>query len=219
MDTSNSQGQSKLKRYKVLLINDNLEEVVSIRRALSRSVHTRFEVRHADWLKGAIEALLTEQFDVVLADLFLPDRSGVEVIRELHDLEPDVPIVATARSGSERISSEVMSVGAEDYFHIEAETVSESNLLARVVRRAVERRELANRLNFLHYATDMLSSSLDLNATVMAIESLVVPRLADCCVLEYLDGLGRPARVAFCGTRTWEAPIRSGEGSLLAAFT
>ncbi|MDQ5826189.1 MAG: response regulator, partial [Chloroflexota bacterium] len=210
MDTSNSQGQSRLKRYKVLLINDNLEEVVSIRRALSRSVHTRFEVRHAEWLKAGIEALLTEHFDVVVADLFLPDMSGVEVIAELRDLEPDVPIVATAKTGSERISSAVMQAGAEDYFQIETETISESSLLARVVRRAIERRELANRHIFLHHAADTLSSSLDLDATVVAIEGLVVPRLADCCVVEYLDGLGKPARKALCGTRSWDIPVQGG---------
>lgn len=218
MDFSISHRQSTLKHYKVLLINDNFEEVAFIRRALARSAHTRFEVQHAEWMRTALEALRTEHFDVVLADLFLPDCSGVEVVTELYEQEPDLPIVAMAKSGSERISSEVMRAGAEDYFQIEPELVGESNLLARVVHRAIERRALTNRLNFLHHATDMLSSSLDLDATVQVIEALTVPRLADCCVLEYLDGLGKPARTALCGTRAWDDPIQGGEGHRTAAF-
>ncbi|MEA2574533.1 MAG: hypothetical protein QOH93_1831, partial [Chloroflexia bacterium] len=219
MNLSSANRESAVKRYKVLLLNDNIEEAASIRRALSRSVHTRFEVQHVQWLRDALDVLRTEYFDMVLADLFLPDRSGVEVVAELHEQEPDVPIVAMAKSGSERIASEVMRVGADDYFQIEVDTISDSNLLARVVRRAVERRELTNRLNFLYGATDMLAGSLDLEATVNAIEGLTVPRLADCYVLEYLDGSGQPSRATRCWARAWSDPPGSGEGRGPATVT
>jgi signal transduction histidine kinase/DNA-binding NarL/FixJ family response regulator len=219
MDFITNGRESTLKHYRLLLVDDNPEEVASIRRLLSRSLHARFDVTHANWMSAALRALQTSPFDVVLADLFLPDRSGVDIITELHEQAPNVPIVAMARIGTERMASEALRAGADDYFQLEAETAGESNLLVRTVRHVIERKRLANRLNFLHEATDTLSASLDLDATMDAIGDLVVPRVADCCILEFLDGSGTTMRAAVCGFGPRLDTVQVGEDRHLAAFT
>ncbi|HEX8978004.1 MAG TPA: response regulator transcription factor [Solirubrobacteraceae bacterium] len=74
-----------------------------------------FEVESAtDGVTGA-ERALQEPFDLVVLDLMLPLRGGMEVLHELHEAKPALPvIVLTARSEVEnRVAG--LDAGAIDY--------------------------------------------------------------------------------------------------------
>src|SRR5262245_60446919 len=61
-------------------------------------------------------ALFTEQApDVVVLDLQLPDRSGLDLFRELHDLAPKTPVVFITAHGTTQTAIEAMKGGAFDY--------------------------------------------------------------------------------------------------------
>lgn len=71
-----------------------------------------------DWVRdgnAASAAIATEQFDMVLLDLGLPQRDGMEVLRDLRSRENLTPvIVLTARDGlRERVAG--LDAGADDY--------------------------------------------------------------------------------------------------------
>ncbi|MDD5325543.1 MAG: response regulator transcription factor [Polaromonas sp.] len=78
----------------------------------------RAEHYAADWVRNgtmADEALRTEQYDLVLLDLGLPKRDGLEVLRALRARRNSVPVlVATARDAiGDRIAG--LDAGADDY--------------------------------------------------------------------------------------------------------
>lgn len=78
----------------------------------------RAEHYAADWVRDgtmADEALRTEQYDLVLLDLGLPKRDGLEVLRTLRARRNSVPVlVATARDAiGDRIAG--LDAGADDY--------------------------------------------------------------------------------------------------------
>ncbi len=78
----------------------------------------RAEHYAADWVRDgtmADEALRTEQYDLVLLDLGLPKRDGLEVLRALRARRNSVPVlVATARDAiGDRIVG--LDAGADDY--------------------------------------------------------------------------------------------------------
>ena len=71
-----------------------------------------------DWVRdGAMAdtALRSESYDLVLLDLGLPARSGLEVLRALRERRETVPVlIATARDGiGDRIAG--LDAGADDY--------------------------------------------------------------------------------------------------------
>jgi DNA-binding response OmpR family regulator len=83
---------------------------------------------------GLAEARRT-RFDVVLLDLMLPGRSGLDVCRELREVS-DVPIVVLTARGEEADRVLGLELGADDYL---TKPFSPRELLARVqahVRRA-----------------------------------------------------------------------------------
>ncbi len=98
----------------------------------------RTEHYAADWVRDgsmADEALRTEQYDLVLLDLGLPKRDGLEVLRALRARRNSVPVlVATARDAvGDRIAG--LDAGADDYVVKPYDT---DELLARI--RALLRR-------------------------------------------------------------------------------
>lgn len=50
-------------------------------------------ISHASSLATAEEKLSSEQFDLVILDLVLPDGSGLDLIREIKSLDPPVAII------------------------------------------------------------------------------------------------------------------------------
>lgn len=73
--------------------------------------------------------------DILLLDLGLPDRDGLEVIRELRGQRADTPILVVSARGQEREKIEALDAGADDYitkpFHM-------GELMARI--RVVQRK-------------------------------------------------------------------------------
>lgn len=97
---------------RLLLVEDDAmigEAVLQVLRAEHYAV---------DWVRDGImadEALRSEQYDLVLLDLGLPKRDGLDVLRALRARRISVPVlVATARDAvGDRIAG--LDAGADDY--------------------------------------------------------------------------------------------------------
>src|SRR5688572_15511578 len=53
--------------------------------------------------------------DIVLTDVVLPGRSGVELLRSLRALEPGVPVILMTAHGSIDLAVEAIKAGAQDF--------------------------------------------------------------------------------------------------------
>lgn len=67
--------------------------------------------------------------DVVLLDLHLPDRSGLEVLREVHERFPDLPVVILTMSDQPEYVEEAVRAGAAGYLLKNAPQVELSRAL------------------------------------------------------------------------------------------
>jgi DNA-binding response OmpR family regulator len=93
---------------RVLLVEDDVRVAGALEAALRR--------RGYDLLRAgtAAEALAAPPVDLVLLDLGLPDRDGLEVCRELRR-RGDVAIIAVTARGEERDRIAGLRTGADDY--------------------------------------------------------------------------------------------------------
>ncbi|MEM6672674.1 MAG: sigma-54 dependent transcriptional regulator [Planctomycetota bacterium] len=64
---------------------------------------------------AGIEALEEGQYDAVLTDLVMSDRSGLEVLREAKTLAPDTPVLLITGHATVETAVDAMREGAEDY--------------------------------------------------------------------------------------------------------
>jgi two-component system, NarL family, invasion response regulator UvrY len=66
----------------------------------------------------AVDALalaLGEKWDVVLLDLGLPDRHGLDVLRELHEARPKLPVLILTMFPEDQLALRVLEMGAAGY--------------------------------------------------------------------------------------------------------
>ena len=92
----------------------------------------------ADGVEGARLALHCE-YELLLLDLVLPGKNGLEILRELRETRPTLPVIVLTARGEERDRVEGLRQGADDYV---VKPFSVKELLARVeavLRRTPER--------------------------------------------------------------------------------
>src|SRR5690606_37831123 len=97
---------------KILVIDDDPLIVEFVRRGLLEDGYT------VDTAASASDGLLCARvgsYDAIILDIGLPDRSGLEVAREMRRENDDTPIlVLTARTGTDNLV-DGLDAGADDY--------------------------------------------------------------------------------------------------------
>ena len=85
-----------MKTRSILMIDDNEQLRDLLRAALTK---LGYEVTSASNGAEAIEAIAKMPFDVVITDLLMPEKDGIEVIGELRRRQPQARIVAMSGGG------------------------------------------------------------------------------------------------------------------------
>jgi DNA-binding NtrC family response regulator len=99
-------------RHKVLLMEDEPNLGRGLRMVLSKE---GYEVDLVDTGLKAIGSLGAKEYDLLVADLRLPDVDGMEVIRLAREARPDTEIIVMTGYGSVPSAVESMKLGALDY--------------------------------------------------------------------------------------------------------
>jgi DNA-binding NtrC family response regulator len=96
-----------------LLLVDDEEGYVDVlsKRMTKRSMRVTTAVSGAE----AIQALRKEDFDVAVVDLKMEDMDGIEVLKVLKKMEPELSVIMLTGHGSEKAAREGIEFGAFDY--------------------------------------------------------------------------------------------------------
>lgn len=119
-------------RMQILIAEDEKKLADALQKGLEAEKHS---VRIADTGEEAFFLVSTERFDLLLLDLMLPGRDGIEILKALRQKDRTVPVlILTSKNGIEdRVQG--LDAGADDYL---VKPISFPELLARV--RALARR-------------------------------------------------------------------------------
>ena len=120
----------------ILIIEDDTAIRRGIADALQFHKFATFEAR--DGLEGA-EMAVRVDCDLVLLDLVLPGKEGLEILREIRATRPTLPVIVLTARGEESDRVNGLQAGADDYV---VKPFSVKELLARVeavLRRSPER--------------------------------------------------------------------------------
>ena len=117
-----------------------------------------YGVREASSANAALEIARDQEFDAVLSDIKMPGKSGIEMVGELRQIRPEMPVVLMTAFGSIDSAVEAMRAGALDYVTKPFEP--EAVLLT--IERAVERRILEEENRNLRRAVERAAGFGDL---------------------------------------------------------
>lgn len=128
---------------RILLIEDNPGDARLLREVLKTSGDDHFVIGHAIRLSAARELLAESTFDILLSDLSLPDGTGLDTVRAVREMAPDLPIVVLTGMNDERVGVAALQAGAQDYL---VKGQVDGNVLTRTIRYAIERHRMAAEL-------------------------------------------------------------------------
>lgn len=122
-------------RGSILVVDDEAE----IREGLEALLSSEdFQVTLAETAEAGFQRLEERPFDLLLLDVSLPDRSGIEMLREIHRRDPGLAVILITAFGSIDMARQAFKSGAQDYI---TKPWSNDELIAQVSL-AVEGRRL-----------------------------------------------------------------------------
>lgn len=138
---------------RILLVDDEASILESLGRLIERDGHFVFSARSAE---EALAFMQHEQVDVVVTDLRLPRLSGIDLLRSVKRLYPDVEVVLITAYGQIEDAVEAMKEGAYDFL---PKPVKKAALM-KTVEKAMERRRLIRENRDLRALLDLTQPEL-----------------------------------------------------------
>ncbi|MCW1912245.1 response regulator [Luteolibacter sp. GHJ8] len=203
----------------ILLVDDRPDKLLALESILDGLHQNLVKVRSGD---EALRKLLARDFAVILLDVNMPGLDGFEtaaLIRQRKRSEATPIIFISAINDTETHVSRGYSLGAVDYIltpvipeilrakvavfvdlflkteQIKRQAEEHMQLLQEQAARAQAEKE-GERMSFLAEAGNVLSASLDYDQTLRNLARLVVPRLAEFCLIDRIDEEGNLHQVA-----------------------
>ena len=99
---------------KVLIIDDHEVVRLGVKQILEQAF-LYVELGEADTGEKGIAAVQREGWDLAIVDISLPDRSGLELLCELHGLAPNLPLMVLTLHPEEQYAVRAFRAGAMAY--------------------------------------------------------------------------------------------------------
>jgi prevent-host-death family protein len=120
----------------VLLI-DNKQSARTLHASMLKNAG--FAVTEAKDGKEALRRLTGGNFDLVLADIGMPERNGLELLQEVHALSPNLPVIVMVSALNNQFAVDAAELGAVQYL----QKPFDQDLLRRSVSHALGLRRIA----------------------------------------------------------------------------
>ena len=98
---------------KILLVDDAEFMRMMIKNTLTQNGYTDI-IEASDGMEG-LEKCLSENPDLVLMDITMPNLDGIEALRKLKEVQPSTRVVMCSALGQEKMVLEAIKLGAEDF--------------------------------------------------------------------------------------------------------
>jgi two-component system chemotaxis response regulator CheY len=99
--------------YKILIVDDAAFMRMMIKDTLKKNGYENL-IEAADG-ELAVQAFKTEKPDLIIMDITMPNKNGLEALKEIKQLDPNAKIVMCSAMGQESMVVEAIRSGAKDF--------------------------------------------------------------------------------------------------------
>jgi len=105
---------SKTERLiRVLHVDDDADFLKCSKRILE--MDDPFQIETALSVKEALQKLRQKSYDVIVSDYLMPERNGLDLLKELRDKGNDSPFILFTGKGREEVAIKALNLGADQY--------------------------------------------------------------------------------------------------------
>src|SRR5574342_502591 len=105
------------KKIELLLIEDNMHDARLFSENLTGSYNNEFRITHSFNIQSSIQNISKKSFDIIVADLNLPDSSGISTFHEIKKKSGNPPVIILSGMNDSRLTLESIRSGAQDYIY------------------------------------------------------------------------------------------------------
>ncbi|MEM1069509.1 MAG: sigma-54 dependent transcriptional regulator [Planctomycetota bacterium] len=131
----------------VLIVDDEQAMCEWVEASLKRDGYETEWCQSAD---AAMEKIDRREFDVVLTDVRMPGKSGLELCQQIHQMRPNIPVVVMTAFGSLDSAVAAIRSGAYDFITKPVDI----DVLSLTIARAMEHRKLKRQIRLLEKQAD-----------------------------------------------------------------
>lgn len=99
-------------KINILLIDDEIEFVETLAERLELRGYTS---KIAGDGESGISMLANGAFNIAILDLMMPGLNGLDTLRQIREIDPDLPVILLTGHGSTKDGMEGMKIGAFDF--------------------------------------------------------------------------------------------------------
>jgi DNA-binding NtrC family response regulator len=201
------------KKGKVFLLDDEELIVAVLAKTLSAE---NYEVFSENECEGVVQKIKAFKPDVVLLDIRMPTRSGIEILKEIKSSDINTQVVMLTADDTAETAVKAMKLGAADYLTKPFNT----DEVKIVIRNIIERENLKQEVDYLRKAysevfeKDLVGESSAIKELLAKIEKIAQARVSNILITGE-SGTGKEViarhihNMMFGAYTAWKAPFVS----------
>ena len=128
----------------VLHVDDEEDFLKTAKQILE--MQDQFQVETASSVEEAIKKLGNNSFDVIVSDYQMPQKNGMDFLKEIRESGNNIPFILFTGKGREEVAIEALNLGADYYFNKSGKTETVYGELAHGIRVVVKARKAEEKL-------------------------------------------------------------------------
>ncbi len=121
-----------MQKLTILLIDDEPSQIESMKSFLSRRGHKIYTASNG---REGIEVVNANVIDLVLTDFRMPEMNGLEALKEIKRINPEIDVVVITAYGNVEEAVDIMKSGAYDYLSKPIDLDELENLIKRIAEK------------------------------------------------------------------------------------
>jgi len=97
-----------------------------------------FEISNASCVDEALKKLETQTFDVVVSDYAMPQKDGLQFLKEIREQKNDIPFILFTGKGREEVAIKALNLGANGYANKQGDPETVYGELSHSIKLTVE---------------------------------------------------------------------------------
>ena len=121
-------------KVKILAIDSDEIILKSIRKVFGNDEDIDFVITTCNTAMEGLKLIRNDIYDLVLLDLVMPGINGIELMKRIKKINPDIPIVILSGYSSKSSYSDVISNGAENLLLKPFTTTELKSVVSNIIR-------------------------------------------------------------------------------------
>jgi PAS domain S-box-containing protein len=176
--TTNNHNQ-----IRILHVDDD-PSILEISKLMLIDANSNFEIDDVCDVDEGLSKLALENYDIVVSDYEMPQKNGLQFLKELREQKNDIPFVLFTGKGREEVAIKALNLGATRYFNKQGDPATVYGELTQGIVTSVEQSKLTQDLKQKYAIIESITESIGAGLVIIGKDYRII------WANKYLRGLG-----------------------------